>query len=283
MELKFDGWLVVDGELMGPTDARFPPKQDKKKPNVRAPDNDGISLYMFNAALEESHEMTQDGSTVSLSRNEPLWKNIQEVPPASTPCKHRPTNAASLKKEAETSDRAITDLEIATKKPGFFQVAKRSNLVDTDQAKGALTARAGGKPPEDHDMEDEVEDEDLVLSEDDIDFRQQEEVARFSPNFLKEWDEETARRKKAEQEVAALNEDKSADVNNINEGGTVTTKTNRKRGRETANLLLLSRSPSTKRQQTNKNWTSDLSPSPSVQSDQHQARARVGARKGQGD
>jgi hypothetical protein len=80
MELKFDGWLVVDGELMGPADARFPPKEDRKKPNVRAPDND-ISLYMFNAALGESHEMTKDGSTVSLSRNEPLWKNIQEVPP----------------------------------------------------------------------------------------------------------------------------------------------------------------------------------------------------------
>jgi hypothetical protein len=187
MELKFDGWLVVNGELMGPADARFPPKQDRKKPNVRAPDNDDILLYMFNAALGEDYEMTKDGSTVSLSRNEPLWKNIQEVPPASTPRKHRPTNAASLRKEAETSDRAITDLETATKKPGFFQIAKRSNLADTDQAKGALTARAGGKAPEDYDMEVEVEDEDLVLSEDDLDVRHQEEVDQFSSNFLKGW------------------------------------------------------------------------------------------------
>jgi hypothetical protein len=103
--------LVVDGKLMGPTDARFPPEQDRQKPNVRAPDNDGISLYMFIAALGESHEMTKDDSTISLSKHEPLWKNIQEVPPASTPRKHRPANAARLKKESETYDRASSYLK----------------------------------------------------------------------------------------------------------------------------------------------------------------------------
>jgi hypothetical protein len=283
MELKFDGWLVVDGELMGPTDARFPPKQDRENPNVRAPDNDDISLYMFNAALGESHEMTKDDSTISLSKHEPLWKNIQEVPPASTPRKHRPTNAASLKKEAETSDRVIADLETAKKKPGFFQVAKRSNLADTDQAMGALTARAGGRATKDQDMEAEVEGEDLILSEGDLDDMEREEVAQFSSDFLEGWDEETARRKKAEQKAAALNENKSADDNNINEGGTITTKTNRKRGREAANLSLSSSSPSTKRQQTNKNWRPDPSPSPSVESDSTLGKGKgKGKEKGKG-
>jgi hypothetical protein len=173
------------------------------------------------------------------------------------------TNAASLKKEAETSDRAITYLETATKKPGFFQVAKRSNLEDTDQAKGTLTARAGGQATEDQDMEAEVEGEDLILP-------RRYGAGGGSPvqfQLSERMDEKTARRKKAEQEAAALNEDKPVDGNKINEGGTITTKTNRKRGREAANLSLSSRSPSTKRQQTNKNWTPDPSPSPSVQSD----------------
>jgi hypothetical protein len=99
-------------------------------------------------------------------------------------------------------DRAITDLETASKKPYSLQVAQRSNLADTDQATGASTARGSGQATENQDMEAGIGGEDLILSEDDV-CDMDPEVAKFRSDFLKGWHEETARRKKAEREAAA--------------------------------------------------------------------------------
>jgi hypothetical protein len=168
MALRFDGWLVVDGELMGPNDPRFPADSDRQKPNVRDPTNEDISMHMFNVAMGESRlAPAPDGPGFTLDKIKPLFNTVQDLTPSSTPHRPRPTDAATRKKDAETHERTIETLAEALDNPLFPTVFSRDNLIGLDAAR---SARDGAAPLKDAEMAEDGEiesDEDMSADKED--------------------------------------------------------------------------------------------------------------------